>query len=72
MNKLIVKLKSEFVTVRIPDVGEIIEALLFVYCDFANLGESCAAQDGFIILLVGENGTIDMDIPETETCGEES
>ena len=57
-NKVVRKVKSEPLAVRIPDVGPISESSLYVYSDssFANLDEDCGSQGGFIIFLVGQNG----------------
>ena len=57
-NKVVRKVKSDPMIIRIPNVGSISEASLYAYCDssFANLSDNCGSQGGFIIFLVGENG----------------
>ena len=57
-NKVVRKVKSDPMMIRIPNVGSISEASIYTYCDssFANLTDDCASQGGFIIFLVGRNG----------------
>ena len=57
-NKLVLKLQNEPSSVKIPCIGPITESKLYVYSDasFANLPGS-ASQGGFVIILVGHNGS---------------
>ena len=59
INKVVRKVKSDPVIIKIPNVGAIKDTSLFAYCDssFANLSDNCGSQGGFIIFLVGKDGS---------------